>query len=60
MHYQNRDTRIKHIFTRKNHTCYGMGIGIMILDDVYPGFPGDVHMWQAIQASPIVVCAVLE
>ncbi len=43
MHYQNRDTRIKHIFTRKNHTCYGMGIGIMILDDVYPGFPGDVR-----------------
>ncbi len=43
MQYQNRDVGIKQIFTRKNHTCYGMGIGIMILDDVYPGFPGDVR-----------------
>lgn len=43
MRYQNRDFGIKQIFTRKNHTCYGMGIGIMILDDVYPGFPGDVR-----------------
>ncbi len=29
--------------TRKNHTCYGMGLGIMVLDDAYPGFPGDVR-----------------
>jgi Asp/Glu/hydantoin racemase len=43
MQYQNRDFGIKQIFTRKKHTCYGMGIGIMILDDVYPGFPGDVR-----------------
>jgi hypothetical protein len=43
MYYQSRDTGIKQIFTRKNHKCYGMGIGIMILDDVYPGFPGDVR-----------------
>ena len=43
MQYQNRDFGIKQIFTRKKHACYGMGIGIMILDDVYPGFPGDVR-----------------
>jgi len=43
MAYKNRDMGINHIYTRKNHTCYGMGIGIMILDDVYPGFPGDVR-----------------
>jgi len=43
MQYQNRDFGIKQIVTRKKHTCYGMGIGIMILDDVYPGFPGDVR-----------------
>ena len=43
MQYQNRDFGIKQIFTRKKHTCYGMGIGIMILDDVYPGCPGDVR-----------------
>jgi hypothetical protein len=34
---------IKHIKARKNHRCYGMGLGIIILDEVYPGFPGDVR-----------------
>ncbi len=41
--YQNRDTGINYIRTRKNHACYGMGLGIMVLDDAYPGFPGDVR-----------------
>ncbi len=31
---------INYARTRKNHTCCGMGIGIMVLDDAYPGFPG--------------------
>ena len=44
MHFGgNRDIGINHIRTRKNHTCYGMGLGIMVLDDAYPGFPGDVR-----------------
>lgn len=43
MLYMNRDRRINHIKTRKNHCCYGMGLGIMLLDDPYPGFPGDVR-----------------
>lgn len=43
MYHQARDPNLRQIFTRKNHACYGMGIGIMILDDVYPGFPGDVR-----------------
>lgn len=43
MLYTNRDMGINHIKARKNHVCYGMGLGIMILDDVYPGFPGDVR-----------------
>ncbi len=43
MIYQNRDFNINHIRTRKKHTCYGMGLGIMVLDDAYPGFPGDVR-----------------
>ncbi len=43
MIYQHRDSGIQQIKTRKNHACYGMGLGIMILDDVYPGFPGDVR-----------------
>jgi hypothetical protein len=43
MSYGNRDMGINHIKARKNHTCYGMGLGIIILDDPYPGFPGDVR-----------------
>lgn len=43
MFNQNRDMGINYIKARKNHSCYGMGIGIIILDDVYPGFPGDVR-----------------
>ncbi len=43
MFYQNRDMGINYIRARKDHACYGMGIGIMILDDIYPGFPGDVR-----------------
>ena len=34
--YQNRDFGINHIKARKDHRCYGMGLGIIILDDVYP------------------------
>jgi hypothetical protein len=34
---------ISRIKARKGHRCYGMGLGIIILDDVYPGFPGDVR-----------------
>ncbi len=41
--YQARDVNLQTIYTRKQHSCYGMGLGIMILDDVYPGFPGDVR-----------------
>ena len=42
MMYQSRDNGIDHISARKNHVCYGMGIGIVVVDDVY-GFPGDVR-----------------
>jgi len=43
MNTTGRDLNISHIKARKNHCCYGMGLGIIILDDVYPGFPGDVR-----------------
>lgn len=43
MIYGNRDLGISTIRARKGHSCYGMGLGIMILDEVYPGFPGDVR-----------------
>jgi hypothetical protein len=43
MKTQNRDLGHNLIKARKNHSCYGMGLGIIILDDVYPGFPGDVR-----------------
>ncbi len=38
-----RDRGIQHIKARPNRRCYGMGLGIIILDEVYPGFPGDVR-----------------
>jgi hypothetical protein len=41
--YKPRDSAINHIKTRKKHCCYGMGLGIIIVDDPYPGFPGDVR-----------------
>ena len=41
--YQNRDMGIDHIRARPDRRCYGMGLGIIILDDVFPGFPGDVR-----------------
>jgi hypothetical protein len=41
--YQNRDMGINHIRARRDRRCYGMGLGIIILDEVYPGFPGDVR-----------------
>lgn len=41
--YQSRDSGIREIIARRNHVCYGMGLGIIVVDDVYPGFPGDVR-----------------
>lgn len=38
-----RDPGISHIQARAGQRCYGMGLGVLILDDVYPGFPGDVR-----------------
>ncbi len=38
-----RDSSIQQIHARRNHCSYGMGLGIILLDDVYPGFPGDVR-----------------
>lgn len=43
MNDQGHDRGIKTITARRNHVAYGMGLGIMLLDDVYPGFPGDVR-----------------
>lgn len=43
MKRQIRDRAIETIIARHGHSCYGMGLGIIILDEVYPGFPGDVR-----------------
>jgi hypothetical protein len=37
------DPGIDRMAARRERCCYGMGLGIIILDDVYPGFPGDVR-----------------
>ena len=41
--WQYRDPNVNYIKARKNHVCYGMGLGIILLNDAYPGFPGDVR-----------------
>lgn len=38
-----RDPNIQHIEARPGQQAYGMGLGVMLLDDSYPGFPGDVR-----------------
>lgn len=38
-----RDTGIEHIQAKPGQLAYGMGLGVLLLDDVYPGFPGDVR-----------------
>jgi hypothetical protein len=38
-----RDMGIGRIEARPGGMAYGMGLGVMLLDDVYPGFPGDVR-----------------
>jgi hypothetical protein len=43
MFQHSRDIGINRIVARQGRSCYGMGLGVIILDDVYPGFPGDVR-----------------
>jgi len=40
---QDRDPGIRRITARPDRRAYGMGLGVILLDDVYPGFPGDVR-----------------
>lgn len=37
------DHSIQHIQARPGQHAYGLGLGVLLLDDVYPGFPGDVR-----------------
>ena len=39
----NRDLGIKRIKRRDGKFCSGMGLGVIILDEIAPGFPGDVR-----------------
>jgi hypothetical protein len=43
MMYQQRDFNIHRIQTDPHHHCYGMGVGVILLDEEYPGFPGDTR-----------------
>jgi hypothetical protein len=51
-HAGDHDRGIRSIAARAGQVAYGMGLGIMLLDDVYPGFPGDVRNASAF-AFPI-------
>ena len=37
------DPAVARITARPDRRAYGMGLGVILLDDVYPGFPGDVR-----------------
>jgi hypothetical protein len=39
----NRDFTLTHMKSRKQQHAYGMGLGILLVDDVYPAFPNDCH-----------------
>ncbi len=41
--HQLHDPGIQRITSRNNQRSYGMGLGVILLDDVYPAFPGDVR-----------------
>jgi hypothetical protein len=41
--YRPRDPGITTARARPGRRAYGMGLGVLLLDDVYPGFPGDVR-----------------
>ncbi|GAU65948.1 hypothetical protein SSP35_02_03170 [Streptomyces sp. NBRC 110611] len=43
MWYPGRDPGLTDMWSRRQHRAYGMGVGIMLVDDVYPGFPGDMR-----------------
>jgi hypothetical protein len=41
--YKNRDTRINFIKNNPQRYCSGMGMGIILLDEISPAFPGDMR-----------------
>ena len=43
MQSTNKDRLIKSSRARPGQLAYGGGIGVILLDDVFPGFPGDVR-----------------
>lgn len=43
MIHKSRDPGVERIEARDGRVCYGMGLGVILLDEVYPGFPGDVR-----------------
>jgi len=43
MYNYSRDPGINHIRARKGKLGYGMGLGTLILDEIYPAFPGDLR-----------------
>ena len=45
---QQRDHGITRIHARPDRYGYGMGLGIMLVDEIYPGFPGDVRNASAL------------
>lgn len=43
MHSRNRDRLVTEARAKPGQIAYGGGIGILLLEDIYPGFPGDLR-----------------
>lgn len=43
MQSMNKDRFLRHSRAKPGQLLYGAGLGVLLLDDVFPGFPGDVR-----------------
>lgn len=41
--YQQRDLGLSAMKARPGHYCYGTGVGMILFDEITPGFPGDMR-----------------
>ena len=62
--HSNRDLEINRIRARKNHCCYGMGLGIIILDDygssICPGARKAADEFMADKSEYIIHLATMQ
>ena len=58
--HRHRDMGINYIKARKDHRCYGMGLGIIILDDVYPQVAVDFYHAHPNMGAMLLECTGMQ